>query len=237
MIAYHGTTRDFDTFDHSKLGESAGGVDTYHGFCCSATIETAETYLDEIQTFDAAAFTAQFGMTLEDAKTRITQDKIAFKKSYAVSFDDYKALPFIQRRKMERDIDPLEGDVRKIDIMRKNTDPTNYTESSPLIIVTKIGYIKEIDVDTADYQHINMDGQAWDANKQSAFAKEAKQAGFDGIVFQNMQDSGWFGGTGEDDIIQSFQTDKLKITGEHIYNEQGQTYIDALPTKRKKPTI
>jgi hypothetical protein len=57
---------------------------------------------------------------------------------------------------------------------------------------------------------VEMDGQAWDESIQQKAISDAMSKGKDGIIFKNMQDSGWFGGEGTDDI--ALICDPSKIT-------------------------
>jgi hypothetical protein len=71
------------------------------------------------------------------------------------------------------------------------------------------GRVMRNKIKTDNYKTIDMSGNPWDEDAQYFLAKDAKDSGYDGVIFKNMQDSGWFGGSGSDDVVLSFHAENI----------------------------
>ena len=97
-------------------------------------------------------------------------------------------------------LDEWERAVQETTPRFRADDPSSYEKG----IKTTHGFIKK-SVLSGDHKLIEMNGAPWDARRQARLAREAMNEGYDGVVFQNMTDSGWFNDM-EDDIALTFDT-------------------------------
>ena len=68
---------------------------------------------------------------------------------------------------------------------------------------------------------VDLKGEAWDEAMQAQYIREAREIGHDAVVFKNMQDSGWFGGNGIDDVVAIFNPDATEIVSSEVFNAGG----------------
>jgi hypothetical protein len=82
----------------------------------------------------------------------------------------------------------------------------------------KSGSLVEVNVKPTNPMTVDMKGEAWDEATQAAHIKQAREDGHDAVIFKNMQDSGWFGGKGADDIIAMFDPKQISIKNTTRYD-------------------
>ena len=211
---YHGTNNYFDEFESSFLGSSNPAKDSKLGFYFSKTEDTANAYRDVTPSIKPGKFKKEYGRTIEEQKERIDKALPKFKSMFGIDFDEYKNLGVREQRKLNESVDNIEAGAKQITSAKRTLNPYTY-EDHPFIMdewidETKRGRLIEANIPDSDLMEFDYDGQAWDENKQHAIAKEAQEQGFKGVLFKNMQDSGWFGGQGADDVALIFNPKDIK---------------------------
>jgi hypothetical protein len=226
---YHATENEFTKFDDSKLGIESGSKDTRNGFCFSTQTRTAEAYFEDFQFINKKNFEKEYGISFKEAENSFKIKDDTFKLKYGISYKDYSTCLSSVRRKIDSKFkDDIELDVLRLKSFAGKLNPYSYKESSDIIDVRPLGVIKvvELNLEEKDLKYIDMENDSWDENRQLTLGNQAKEEGYEGIVFQNMQDSGWFGGSGVDDIYQIFYSNHINIVGEIEYTSEGTEYKD-----------
>ena len=236
---YHGTMREFKEFDASQLGQSSGGKDTNFGFYFSATIRTAEAYLEEFKIINEEGFKKEYGKSVSEAEEYKKELIEKFEVEYGVNPLKLDEISFLKVRMLEDEHERFRFDKNRIDKIEDVLMPYSYSEKSQVIDLITMGVIKVVDISELDLFEFDMEYETWDERRQSNVAKEAQLNGYQGVVFRNMQDSGWFGGRGVDDIYLIFKDNKPKIVGEYIYDKNGSRYeeITEKPMSNIKPKV
>lgn len=212
---YHGTDANFVVFDDEFLGTENQSLDSKNGFYFSKTTETANTYRGSIPGINDDKFKDEFGISIDDAKISLKKKISGFTEKAGVTFDDYEKLKIREKIKIERDNPNIESEVRAILNIKSKLNPYTY-EAFPYnyddwITEEKTGRLIEVNLLTNDMKVVDFKGEAWDEVIQAQEARKAIDEGYDGIVFKNIQDSGWFGGIGEDDVALVFDSKNTKI--------------------------
>lgn len=236
---YHGTMYDFKEFDSSQLGQSSGGKDTNFGFYFSGTIRTAEAYLEEFKFINEEGFKKEYGKSVSEVEEYRKELIKNFELEYGVNPLKLDEISFLKIRMLEDEHERFRFDKDRIRKVGDVLISDSYSDNSQVIDLVTLGVIKVVDVSELDLFEFDMEYETWDERRQSNVAKEAQLNGYQGVVFRNMQDSGWFGGRGVDDIYLIFKDNKPKIVGEYIYDKNGSRYeeITEKPMSNIKPKV
>ena len=211
---YHGTNADeFDAFDLSMLGTGSGGKDTKHGFYFSGRRDTADAYRESYPQIKPDKFRSHYGISIEHA-----QKEYAHLRDNLVSKGyDVRRGSRLQDRAFLKDNPDLKDDIDQLRNLGDRLNPYNY--DNPRGGIYPRDWVDDVMMgrtnhyalpDISRMRLVDMECQAWDESKQSAIAQLAKDEGFDGVIFKNMQDSGWFGGAGLDDITLVFDPANIR---------------------------
>ena len=208
---FHGTAESFSKFDTSRLGSATGGSDTKHGFYLSKGKDTADNYRPSIPSIKPEKFKQKWGVSIEDAEAQSLElgERL---KGLGVSEEDIRLRPFGSSSYAPE----VSSELTKLHNINSKLDPYSYDDPRRGLfpsewINDEISGVR-IEAKIPDnMKRVEMGGASWDEAAQNRIAIEAKNEGFDGVIFGDMQDSGWFGGSGEDDIALVFDADKILI--------------------------
>lgn len=214
---YHGSVYEFESFSENEIGKNTNSKDTKYGFYFAANKRTAESYLHESKTIDEDEFKKRFNMSLKDAEERVKDSVVNFETKYQIKIEELES-SFLLRHKYKREYQEFENDFNEVLKIKKIGNPYSYSDSDSIVKNGLMGSIYEAEIDTDCFMVVDFGGSSWDENKQLIEAKRAMESGYDGVVFKNMQDSGWFGGNCIDDVYLVFNTEDIIITGIYKYN-------------------
>ena len=205
---YHGTNNYFDEFDASHLGSANPAKDSKLGFYFSKSEDTANAYRDVTPSINPDKFKKEFGRTIEEQKERIDGVLPKFKSMFGIGYDEFKALGFREQRALQEKMPNIEAGAKQITREKATLNPYTYEDypyvADEWIKEEKGGRLIEANIPDSELMEYDYMGQAWDENKQHAIAKDAQEQGYKGVLFKDMQDSGWFGGQGIDDVALIF---------------------------------
>ena len=217
---YHGTSVDadpktglpFKEFDSSLLGSSSGAKDTRHGFYFAKNRSTADAYRPTSEVINKKKFESEYGLSIDDAQKQKSNsmDELSF-----WGLSDKEIQPLRSPKNVEKLPDYMKDSGWDYSATNRKLNPATYTSGrqyrpSEWISEVKEGSNFSVNLNTSNFKEVDMGGSSWDANIQDSIAKEAKLDGYEGVVFKNMQDSGWFGGSGVDDIALAFETKNIR---------------------------
>jgi hypothetical protein len=213
---YHGTNNYFNEFESSFLGSSNPAKDSKLGFYFSKSEDTANAYRNVTPNIKPEKFKQQYGRTMDEQKERIDKASERFESVFGIGFDDFKSLPRKERVDLENTTANLKQGAKQITDAKSTLNPYTY-ESFPYsmdewIDEEKGGRLIEANIPDSELMEFDYMGQPWDENRQHLIAKEAQEKGFKGVLFKDMQDSGWFGGQGIDDVALIFNPSDIKQT-------------------------
>jgi len=106
-------------------------------------------------------------------------------------------------RHIDRINDPRNGQVRRL----KATAYAFWDKNSKPV---QFGHVKNVYLSMQDPLVYDFEGGSWDESRQAQIIKDAKENGHDGVIFKNIQDGGWFGGVGIDDVYVAFEPTQIK---------------------------
>jgi hypothetical protein len=233
---YHGTIHEFNKFDKNELGKSSNSKDAKLGFYFGKNIQTAESYLETTQDFNKENFFDKFKMTIEEAEEKIKLLDIRFEEKYGVKYSIIKT-DLVSQFELKRSNPEFRADFDK---MKRNTqilNPFHYDEHDSLIDNKLLGKVLVVEICDKNINCNDMEHTPWNEEKQMVIAKQAIEDCYDGVLFSNMQDSGWFGGNGVDDISLVFNDKNILITGEYDYTKSDVTFKEIIPNKFKATLI
>ena len=217
---YHGTSVDadpktglpFKEFDSSLLGSSSGAKDTRHGFYFAKNRSTADAYRPTSEVINKKKFESEYGLSIDDAQKQKSNsmDELSF-----WGLSDKEIQPLRSPKNVEKLPDYMKDSGWDYSATNRKLNPATYTSNrqyrpSEWISEVKEGSNFSVNLNTSNFKEVDMGGSSWDANIQDSIAKEAKLDGYEGVIFKNMQDSGWFGGSGVDDIALAFETKNIR---------------------------
>ena len=217
---YHGTSVDadpktglpFKEFDSSLLGSSSGAKDTRHGFYFAKNRSTADAYRPTSEVINKKKFESEYGLSIDDAQKQKSNsmDELSF-----WGLSDKEIQPLRSPKNVEKLPDYMKDSGWDYSATNRKLNPATYTSGrqyrpSEWISEVKEGSNFSVNLNTSNFKEVDMGGSSWDANIQDSIAKEAKLDGYEGVIFKNMQDSGWFGGSGVDDIALAFETKNIR---------------------------
>jgi hypothetical protein len=212
---YHGTDSDFEAFDDKFLGTANQSLDSKFGFCLSKRIDTANTYRGSIPKINNDKFMETFGFSIKDARVLLDKRILDFTNESGMTFDKYESLKARDKIQLERSNPDIESQVKAIRNIQSKLNPYTYESShynhDDWIIEEKTGRLLEVKLLSDDMKVVNFDGRAWNEVIQAKEARIAIDEGYEGIVFENIQDSGWFGGIGSDDVALVFDSKNTRI--------------------------
>ena len=219
---YHGTNADFLEFDNKFLGSANPATDSKFGFYFGKKADTADAYREVTTKLNPDKYKSTYGRTVEEGEKRLATAKSKFSDMFGMSHDEYGKLGFRERRAANESIANIEAGAKQINNAKKELSPLTY-EDYPYSLgdwvdEEKAGRIIEAELPTENMKEVDFGGQSWDEAKQSREARQAIDEGFDGVIFKDMQDSGWFGGSGVDDIALVFDSKKIKQLNKPLKN-------------------
>ena len=193
-VWFHGSANSdvpITEFDPLQRGSSSGAKDAKEGVYFGGRRDTAEAYLDEYVDLP-------FDGPIRDQYDKLMERPRIIEKQLEA---DYPGEGFRVAR--ERKKDP-----RYLEQVALSREGDAFMEKNKRTI--KYGSVTEAKLNLIDPYVINVAGEPWDEAMQMRHIKAAKEQGHDGVIFQNMQDSGWFGGSGKDDIALVFDEKNIK---------------------------
>lgn len=214
---YHGSIYEFDSFCENEIGKNTNSKDTKYGFYFAANKKTAESYLHESKIINETEFKKRFNMSLKDSEEKVKNSVVDFESKYKIKIEELES-SFLLRHKFKIEYQEFENDFNELLKIKKMSNPYSYSDSDPIIKEGLMGFIYEVEIEIDGFMIVDFNGTAWDENKQLIEAKKAMDSGYDGVVFKNMQDSGWFGGNCVDDVYLMFDSKNIVITGIYKYN-------------------
>ncbi len=220
---FHGTIYDFEQFDLNELGKSSNSRDAELGFYFGKNKRTAEAYIESGQSINEENFKEKYKMSIEEVKSKIHKLENDFESKYDISYNEAKN-SYSKQFKLKREFEDFRSDFEILSNHYNVIDPYSYEEESPIVNYYLLGNIFEVEIKNDNFFHYDMENQSWDETKQTQIAREARNNGYNGVVFENMQDSGWFGGNGIDDILLKFDVNDISLKGIHEYREEGITF-------------
>lgn len=231
---FHGTVYDFQQFDLNELGKNSNSKDAKLGFYFGRNKKTAEAYLESGQSINEENFNKKYKLSIEEVKSKIKELESDFESKYDISYNEIKD-SYSKQFKLKREFEDFRSDFEILSNHYNVIDPYSYEEESPIVNYYLLGNIFEVEIKNTNFFHYDMENQPWDENKQTQIAREAKINGYEGVVFENMQDSGWFGGNGVDDILLKFEVNDILIKGIHEYRKDGVTLKEKkMPENKQK---
>ena len=191
---YHGSGNSPDpirNFDPALRGSSSGAKDAKDGVYFGGRQSTAAAYLEEYDDIPDA---------LRGQYDELMAEPRAIQKQLEIDYPG-KGIEVIKKRTA----DPRYDKMTKLSrpgwaFMEKHAAPKKY------------GSITEAKLSLNNPYLVDMAGEPWDEALQLRAISEAKDGGYDGVIFENMQDSGWFGGNGADDIALVFDESQINVT-------------------------
>ena len=215
---FHGTGADFTDFDNKFLGTANPATDSSFGFYFGKSSDTADAYRPSTTSLNPDKYESTYGRTIEEGRARVIKGKASFEKMFGMSHEDYTNLSEVERLKLDRSVDNIEAGGKQISNAESQLSPLHY-EGHPYSLdewvdEEKTGRIIEAELPTENMKEVDFGGKAWDEVKQSREARLAVDEGYDGVIFKDMQDSGWFGGSGTDDVALVFDANKIKQTSQ-----------------------
>ena len=215
---FHGTGADFTDFDNKFLGTANPATDSSFGFYFGKSSDTADAYRPSTTSLNPDKYESTYGRTIEEGRARVIKGKAGFEKMFGMSHEDYTNLSGVERLKLDRSVDNIEAGGKQISNAESQLSPLHY-EGHPYSLdewvdEEKTGRIIEAELPTENMKEVDFGGKAWDEVKQSREARLAVDEGYDGVIFKDMQDSGWFGGSGTDDVALVFDANKIKQTSQ-----------------------
>ena len=220
---FHGTVYDFKEFDLNELGKSSNSKDAELGFYFGRNKRTAEAYIESGQEINEEEFIKKYSLSIQDVKDKLKETEKYFELKFGITYSEIKD-DYSKQFKLKRENQEFRAYFDKINNYNQVLNPYSYDEDSKIVNNYLLGNIFEIELKNDNLLHYDMDNQPWDERKQLEVARQAKLEGFQGVVFQNMQDSGWFGGNGVDDILLVFDVNDISIKGIHEYRKEGITF-------------
>lgn len=227
---YHGTIYDFEKFDKNEIGKNTNSKDAKYGFYFSGSISTATSYLHESLEINEREFLNKYGISVNKTKLKLNSMIKEFEKLYGYSFDEISN-SFSLSYRLSKDNENFKKDLENIKSIKTSLNVFSYPDGNPVVQKILLGNIYNVNIKSENLKTINFQNKAWDQNEQTEFIKMAIDEGFDGLIFENMQDSGWFGGNGIDDVIIVFDENHIEINGVYIYKKNN--FIDYKEIKQK----
>ena len=231
---FHGTIYDFEQFDLNELGKSSNSRDAELGFYFGKNKRTAEAYIESGQSINEENFKEKYKLSIEEIKSKILKLENNFESKYNISYNEAKN-SYSKQFKLKREFENFRSDFDTLTNHYNIIDPYSYEEESPIVDYYLLGNIFEVETEEDNFFYYDMENQPWDENKQTQIARKAKINGYEGVVFENMQDSGWFGGNGVDDILLKFEVNDILIKGIYEYRKDGVTFKEnKIPENKQK---
>ena len=191
---WHGSPTELEggKFDLTRSGSNTGAKDARDVFYLSKGRHTAKEYLDEIDDLPS-----EVRAKYNDLKTKSEELR-------AKAFKDNK---YAWKSPFWKQSSELSDEANRL----YDSNVKNKT----------IGSMNEVKLTPKSPMIVDLKGEAWDEATQLQYIREAREIGHDAVVFKNMQDSGWFGGNGTDDVVAMFNPDAAEIVNSEVFYSGG----------------